>query len=116
MDSSVILKKMDKAAQSAVKVGGYTFTIQRPTKYEMAKISSEKDASFFDLAHRFVVGWDGVTEADLMPSGGETAVPFDREIWRRWLEDREDFWQPISQAVMESFTRHAEQTKADKKN
>lgn len=116
MDASVILKKMDKAAQSAVKVGKFTFTIQRPTKYEMAKLSGEQGASFFDLASRFVVGWDGVTLADLFPSGGESAVPFSREIWRKWLEDKEDFWQPISKAVMESFTRHAEQTQADEKN
>lgn len=116
MDASAILKKMDKAAQNAVKVGKFSFIIQRPTKYEMAKLSGETGASFFDLASRFVVGWHGVTEADLLPSGGESPVTFDRDIWRRWLEDREDFWQPLSNAVMESFTRHSEQTQADKKN
>lgn len=116
MDASVILRKMDKAAQGVVRIGKFSFTVQRPTKYEMAKLSGEDGASFFDLASRFVVGWDGVTESDLMPSGGESVVSFDRAVWRRWLEDREDFWQPISKAVMESFTRHSEQTQDDEKN
>ena len=116
MDESATIKKMDLAAQSIINIGKFAFTIQRPSKYAMAKLNSEKDATFFDLASRFVVGWSGVTEADILPSGGELPVAFSKNVWRRWLEDRDDFWQPISKAVMESFTRHSEQTQADEKN
>lgn len=115
MDAKAILKAMDRAAQSSVKVDDITLIIRRPTKYEMATLAA-KDSLFYDLARDYTVGWKGVTEAHLIPSGGPTEVPFDRDIWSRWLQDEERFWQPVANAVMEAYTKHQEQKEDDEKN
>lgn len=110
-----ILRGMRRSRDRDVTVGKYTFTIRRPRKYDLAEMHESK-ASTYDMACRFVVGWKGVTEADLVPAGGSDAVAFDSSIWEEWLADRPDFWEPIRTALMQSIVDHSEQLEADEKN
>ena len=68
-----LIKKMRKARESQVKVDKFTFTIRRPQEGEYSYIS---ELTAVDLAVRFVVDWEGVTEADLIPAGS-TDLPGD---------------------------------------
>lgn len=103
---SSLVERLRKARENAVAVGDWKFTFRRPTDYEAAKIYAD-NLSQFDVARKYVIGWKGIVERDLLPSsGGDQAVPFDRELWAEWLQDRPDLWEPIYTAIVDAYRRH----------
>lgn len=100
-----LIEKLKKSRETAVEVEGFRFTIRRPTDQEATTL---KKATYIEIAQRFVVGWAGVKEIDLVPGGNPVETPFDADVWREWCADRPDFWQPISGAVMDAYRLHRE--------
>lgn len=112
MNSSLI-QRMRRAREFQVEVGDYKFTIMRPQESEALRLAESTAAQ---LACEYVVDWKGVTEADLVPSGGSDPVTFDRQLWEEWCRDRHDFWTPIVEAINEHFTGHLQKREAAAKN
>jgi len=106
-DTSILLTRLRKSRQSTVKIGEYTFTVRRPTAFEAANLF-QNNPTQFEIARDFVDNWDGVKDKDLVPSGGSDAVEFDRVLWGEWLADMVEFWEPIFDHVVESFTAYKE--------
>lgn len=98
-----LIDKLRKARETAVEVEGFRFTIRRPTDQEAINL---RDITFIEVAQRYVVGWSGVKELDLIPGGDPREVSFDSDLWREWCADHPEFWQPISTAVMNSYQSH----------
>jgi hypothetical protein len=71
-----------------------------------------------ELPHvkRYVTGWEGFTESDLVGSAGSSdPVPFSPEVWAVVIEDRANWHQAIAQQLVQMIAAHfakvAEQAK-----
>ncbi|MDJ0792441.1 MAG: hypothetical protein QNJ71_11140 [Acidimicrobiia bacterium] len=95
-------------------VNGFAFTCRRPTRAQWTQMARD-GATIFDIAEQCVIGWEKVTEADLIRGGASDPVPFDRDAWREWLSDDPDLWQ-IGETVQENYARHVEKTEDRGKN
>ena len=98
-----LVDKIRRARETQVAVGGYTFTVRRPTDVEAIAL---RDAHGMADMMRFVTGWALVREIDLIPGGSPTDVPFDAEIAAEWLADRPDLLTPLITAVHEQYRAH----------
>ena len=102
------LARFQKSRESDVKAGGYTFVIRRPSQLDVARVGAEGGNVGLDFACRYVVGWPGLLESDLLPGGDPEPVEFDSDLFVAWIADKPDLWQPIIAGVIESFRRHEE--------
>lgn len=100
------LEKYKQAGQTRVEAGGFSFTVQRPTLAEVYALAGGKVSIEFIVAH--IVGWEGVKESDLIAGGDPEPLVFDGALCAAWMADRADLWQPLSDAVLKSFTSYAE--------
>jgi hypothetical protein len=114
MDSNSILLKIRKARQTKVTSGKITFICRRPTDLEMVDISVKKQRQL-DVIDRFVTGWEGVTELDLFSSGSDKPVEFNQEVFKEWIADNPDYWEPIITAITTSYTKHQQDMEEAKK-
>jgi hypothetical protein len=109
-----LIEKIRKARQTRVTVDGKTFIVRRPT---------DKEAHFdfsgtlqLDLIERMVVGWEGVTEIDLIPSGDSSSVEFDHDLFVEWIADQPKLWPELTKAITKEYAAHAEKlAEAEKK-
>lgn len=102
---SALVDKLRRAREERVEAGGFTFTVRRPTDIEMLEMRGGGSVS---RLLRFVVGWDGVKESDLIPGGDPHPLPFDAEACAEWLSDRPDLLNPLAARIMERYQEHAE--------
>lgn len=111
-----ILEKIRQARQKTVKVGGYTFVVKRPTDFQMLQ-QPELQGDFLqsDLLKQFVIGWENVTEADLIPDGSDTVIEFSSEVFMAWVEDQPQLWGPLIDQVTQLYAAHLSQRSENEK-
>jgi len=115
--SDALIQRLRNSRKVTVKVGKFKFIARRPTDGEASELRKNGlDRNTLHVAREFVTGWEDVTEADVVPSGGPDAVPFYRQLWHEWCDDRPDFWEPIWNAVMDAYVLHAKNRKDAEKN
>lgn len=96
--------------------------ITRPTETEQPKFlrrTGDKYQWVADLEHvkRFVVGWEGFLESDLIgAAGGSEPVPFSAALWADVCADSSDTTVRVAEALLQSIADHAETQAADAKN
>lgn len=105
--------KIRKAREQEVPIGGFLFTIRRPTDVDMIEFSRTRRP--VELL-RFIVGWSGVKELDLIPGGDGHPAPFDADACAEWLPDRADLFVPLVNAITESYKAHKAAMEAAEKN
>ena len=110
---SALSEKIRKAREKNVEVGGYVFTIRRPTDIDMLDFSKTRKPE--DLV-RFVVGWENVKEIDLIPGGDGHPTKFDADACAEWLADRSDLFVPVINAVIDAYHTHKAEIEAAEKN
>lgn len=93
-----------------------TYILRRPTHVEMAAIVREGKTTDADIAIEFCIGWEGVTEHDLVGGGGTDLVPFDELVWREYISDRPQLWPTLANRVIEAWTAHKDALAASTKN
>ena len=108
-----LVEKLRKSREQVVEVGGFKFTIRRPTDVEMMELGRSGPIT---RLLPFIVGWDGVKELDIIPGGDPHPVPFDAEVCREWLTDRPDLLGPVIEAITSSYTAHRESIEEKAKN
>lgn len=113
--SNALLAQIRKRRESKVPVGKFTFLLRRPTDADMVDLA-KRGAEYFEVASEFVIGWEGVTENDVIGGGGSDVLPFDSRLWREWCADRKDFWDPIGEAAVEAYNFHKKELEEDAKN
>lgn len=114
--SQNILAQLRKAREVKVKIGALTFICKRPTDEEALRLNRD-GADYCQISKEFVQGWEGVTEDHVLGGGGGTdPVAFDSVVWREWCVDRPDFWKPIGEAILESYTLHYTKLQEAEKN
>lgn len=93
-------RKMLVAREQWVDVGRFGFLVRRPTEMQIARWRGAAAlAVSLTVVVECVVDWRGVTEADLIPGGSGDPVPFDRDAYAMWAEDRPDIWEPLGEAI-----------------
>lgn len=118
------MSKLTKYRQQRVPVGGYTFVVLRPTELQMAEIRAGLPMGSKQLAGLalqrallgFVVGWEGVTEGDVLPGGMPHPLEFDADLCAEWLSDRLDLLVPLAEAVIDLVRKRREDAEARAKN
>ena len=113
--SEDLRRQLKRNRETAVTVGKFTFTARRPTDVEAINLN-KRESALSEIAADFVVDWKGVVEDDIVGGGGTVAVPFDAELWKDWCADRPDFWGPIANAVLDSYTQHRRRQESLKGN
>jgi hypothetical protein len=78
--SKSLIEQLKKSRQSKVVSGDFSFVITRPTDQDMAEIRSAS-IDQKELFSRFVIGWDGVKEIDIISSGDDTPAEFSHELF-----------------------------------
>ena len=74
--------KLRRAREFPVEVGGYTFTVRRPTDLEMFELKGSVSAG--------------------------RLLPFDADACAEWLADRPDLLGPIVSALLDRYAQHTE--------
>jgi hypothetical protein len=99
------LAAYERSRPSQCTAGGYTFSIRRPYVDEVigGKLAGLGAA---EIAARFVIGWEGVKESDLMPGGDPEEVAFDAALFAAWIKDQPDLWPPLTQAIVGAYEAH----------
>lgn len=103
--SADLIKKIKQNREIKIPVGKYSFVARRPTDVEALELYRSRTA-YSEIAQRFVTGWAGVTENDIVGGGGSDAVEFSQELWAEWCADNQNFWEPIAVAVMDAYVYH----------
>jgi hypothetical protein len=109
--SQHLIEKLKKSRETSIAAGGFTFTVRRPTDLEVVELR-QVDIRQGDILSRFVVGWDGVTEMDIIPGGDGAPVPFESELFMAWVEDRPDLWAPLTNAALSAYDAHQKAAEA----
>ena len=103
---AVDLARLKRSRQHEVDAGGYRFTLERPTQYEVASAGGLLRADL-DFIVRHVVGWD-LKESDLLAGGDPEPAVFDADVCALWLADQPDLWRPLAQSLRDAFVAHEE--------
>lgn len=101
--SAALVEKIRRAREERVEVGGFGFTVRRPTDLEMMELRGGSIARLLP----YVVGWDGVKEVDLLPGGDPHPLPFAAAACAEWLADRPDLLEPLVDRIVALYARHS---------
>ncbi len=102
------LARFQKSRESQVDAGAFGFTIRRPSALDMARVGAEGGGITIEYACKYVVGWQGVNESDLIPGGDPEPLEFDNALFSTWVSDRPELWQPIVKGLINAFRAHEE--------
>lgn len=113
MPMSALIDKIRRAREQRVSAGTHTFIVRRPTDLEMLRFQQDRRP---EALLRFVVGWDDVTEGDILPGGDPHPLAFDADVCTEWLADRMDLFGPVTSAIVEAYEAHARAKDSAAKN
>lgn len=108
-----LAKKLRKAREMSIKVDAFTFLARRPTDLEMIALRGQISG---EEVLNFLIGWKGVTEADIVPNGDPHEVVFDRDDAREWLSDRPDLFAQILTGISAGYQEHSKDLEERLKN
>jgi hypothetical protein len=99
---------------------GKRVRIIRPTEVELAQhfVKAGEISVGVDEVRRFVVDWDGFTEADLLGAsvGASDPVAFTPELWAEVVSDHIEWVRTLARKLLDAAIEHRTQAGADTKN
>lgn len=113
--SAELIRRLRQARERVVEAGGFKFRYLRPTAEDISELQRDR-VTIIGIAKRFVVGWEGVREQDIVKGGTDDPAEFSAELWAAWCSDRPDLWGEIGNAVMAAYADHAAQQERAEKN
>jgi hypothetical protein len=111
--SAAIIERLRKNREVKVSAGGHIFVVRRPTDLDMIELRGELSAR---ALLRYLVGWEQVTELDIIAGGAAHPVAFDAGLASEWLPDRPDLISAVVQGVIGAYSEHSAQREAAAKN
>lgn len=106
--SDALIEKINKAREQVVEAGGLSFVTRRPTDLEVLEMRGQ-GVSQRDLLRRFVLGWQGVKEIDLIPGGTPKPVEFDHDLFLAWVEDQPEVYAKLLEHITGAYKTHEQQ-------
>ena len=123
MNAAGHIARLRAARQSWVELEpGKRVQILRPAEAELQDFYTRPEQTEIDrallCARKYVTGWEGVTEADLLGAAiaAPDPVPFDADLWAEVVKDRMDWLGVVSQALLAAIRLHEETKAAAAKN
>lgn len=113
---SALAERIRKARQFKREIEGWKLILRRPTEEEGARIFTRDMVEFVELAKDYVIGWEGVKEADIVVSGTTDEVPFESDVWREVVCDHPELWRPIAEEVTNAWLNHRKSREERSKN
>ena len=111
---SKLSERLLKARELKVEAGGVTFIVRRPAECDLSDFQRNA-VDHREIARRYVVGWEGVTEGHLLNGGDPHPLPFDRDACAEWLADRADLLGAIVERLVGAYADYAAQVEREKK-
>lgn len=88
----------------------------RPPETVMFELASRGGIGLDEVC-RFVDGWRGITEADIVPGiGADTAAAFSPELFREWLQDKAELMAKLAAAIAAAVDAHLARARDAGKN
>lgn len=112
---STLADKIRASRRMTIEYGKIKFYGRRPSVEEFAQLHRDSihDA---EIAKRFVDGWEGVKEKDLIAGGTTEPVSFDKELFSEFIADNPEAWKVIASAMIDAINaRIAEKETSEKK-
>lgn len=98
---------------------GKRVRIIRPTETELAEFFQGSRLTVgLEQVKRYVVDWEGFTEADLIGAalGASDPVPFDAALWAEVVADQSAWVRQLAQDLLDHVLAHRVAAAADEKN
>lgn len=99
---------------------GKRVQITRPREDEVVEffIKPQKDGHpDLPTVRRFVVGWEGFTEADFLGAAGASSpVPFHPDLWDEWISDHLAMVPQVADMIRAALTAHLDAKAEAEKN
>ena len=98
---------------------GKRVRIIRPTETELPEFFQGGRLTVgLDHVKRYVVDWEGFTEADLIGAalGASDPVPFDAALWAEVVADQSTWVRQLAQDLLDHVVAHRVAAAADEKN
>lgn len=126
MTPDIILAKLREQRSWLVEVApGKHIKLIRPTQLEaqrhLVRPGDDGLVSFqcgFDDVVRFTVGWDGLTEADLLGAtvGASDPVLFDADLWKEVAADKLGWINQLAEELLAKTIEHLKTLEENSKN
>lgn len=113
--AKTLLDRIRASRQTVVKHGAWAFTVSRPTDMDMLDLQGGKLGQR-ELLSRFVIGWAGITELDVIPGGTGQPAEFSHELFSEWVADRPCLWEPLVTAIVDAYKKHEQEVSSASKN
>lgn len=114
--SQSLVERLRAARESWCEVApGKRVRLRRPLEWEMQRF---RGGISLELVLEFVVGWEGFTEADLLPAGvgGPAVAEFSTAAAREALGDRHEWFNAVTNALTEAMRAHMAARESTTKN
>jgi hypothetical protein len=116
-EGSVVVREVAVEGQTETRKLKVTFS--RPPESDFSKLlvntpDGPRWVVTLDHVKRYVNGWEGWTEADLLGSavGASDPVPFDPELWSVVAEDSTELVSKVGQAILDAVVAYLEKKQA----
>lgn len=125
MDLGEFKAKLERSRELEAKVGGATFRLRLPSEHAWRVASEEhrrddgrvkNEQASRALLQAAVLGWEGVTEGDLLLDGGTEPLPFSAEALGMLLDERQDIADELTLALMKRLSQRRGEVEAARKN
>ena len=116
MDASTLIQRLREQRESWVEVSaGKRVKIRRPAEAHMVRLQHGITA---DILREHVVGWEGITEADLLGAavGSSDPAPFSADLFVEIAQDRTEWLRRVEEEIVSAVMRHLEAREAAAKN
>lgn len=122
-DGIANLREQDlRAREFTHELGARIFTLRVPTEYDFRRLAVAHSDNEAEFAHALlqtgVVGWAGVTEADLLPLEGapDKSVAFDRIALACLLDNALDLADELARELVRRYSERQARIRATRKN
>lgn len=110
--SKSLAQRLRERREFWVPVGeGKRVKVLRPREAEFVEFlgaDGRTMAAGLDQVRKYVVGWEGITEADLLGPqvGASDPAPFSPELWEEVVSDSLAWLQPVARSLLQSIADH----------
>ena len=110
-----LVDRMKESRKVEVVYGEMKFIGRRPTLEEFGKLYND-NANSYEIAYKFINGWENVKESNLFHGGSDDLVSFSPEIFREFICDAPNVAEVIRDSLVEALNQYLSTKEALQKN
>jgi hypothetical protein len=112
-----LVERFKRSLQKRVEVApGRVIVVRRPLPGDFVEMADAGKHGMLDLIYEFTDSWEGFTDLDLFPGGDSTPTPFDKELFKWWVKDHQEYWHMLSKEIDELIPENEKRvSEAEKK-